>query len=421
MLMRPFRFVHAADFHLDSPFKGLSEVATNLQPVLREATFRAVKGIVDLCIKREAHFLLIAGDVYDAADRSLRGLARLRSEFERLAEHQTQVFICHGNHDPLSGWGAKFTWPDNVHVFGAVSVEAKPVLQKGYEIARVYGISYDTEHVTKNLAQAFRKEPQAPWSIGLLHANVGNDTNHLNYAPCDLKDLIESKMDYWALGHVHTHKVLHALHPVVIYPGNPQGRHRRESGARGCYVVEVGEQGIPHYEFVAVDMVRWHEERILIEGPRDVEDLLTQFTDRVHELRRHSGGRGIIVRWRVEGRGQLHRELARPGRLEDILATLRDRWGSGSGFVWSESLVDETARDLDIETMRQEENLLGDFLRLAEEAPDSLVQELGDVISSLYDDPRIHRYLDSPHETQIRQWIQSAERLGIDRLLTTDE
>ena len=102
--MKPFRFIHTADLHLDSPFKGLSEVSPALQTIMQEATFRAVQGIVDLCLKQEAQFLLIAGDVYDAADRSLRGLAKLRGEFERLAEHQIPVFMCHGNHDPLSGW-----------------------------------------------------------------------------------------------------------------------------------------------------------------------------------------------------------------------------------------------------------------------------------------------------------------------------
>ncbi len=419
--MKPFRFVHTADLHVDSPFKGLSEVAPALQNTMREATFKAVEGIVDLCIKREASFLVIAGDIHDAADRSLRALARLRNEFYRLADHDISVFLCHGNHDPLAGWGAKFTWPENVYVFGSDEVEAKPVVEEGLEIARIYGISYDTDHVATNLARTFRKEKDAPWAIGLLHANVGGDTNHMNYAPCTIEDLLQTGMDYWALGHVHTHKILRQANPVILYPGNPQGRHPRESGPRGCYVVEVNAEERSQVEFVPVDVVRWFDESLSIDGLRDFEELLARFGDRFQDLRRQGEGRGILVRWRLEGRGSLHRKLVRPGRLEDLLATLRDQWGTGSGFVWTESLIDLTTRDVDIQTLRQEENLLGDFLRLAGEHSPSLVEELRQVVGVLYDDPRMHRYLGGPREEHILQWIQISEQLGLNRLLAGEE
>jgi DNA repair exonuclease SbcCD nuclease subunit len=419
--MKPFRFIHTADLHLDSPFKGLSEVSPALQTIMQEATFRAVQGIVDLCLKREVQFLLIAGDVYDAADRSLRGLAKLRGEFERLAEHHIPVFMCHGNHDPLSGWGAKFSWPDNVHVFGGGGVEGKPVLCKGWEIAKVYGVSYDTDHVSTNWAKAYHKEKDSPWAIGLLHTNVGNDPNHMNYAPCELQDLVTGTMDYWALGHVHTHKVLHQGNPVVVYPGNPQGRHRKECGPRGCYVVDVGETGHADYQFVPVDVVRWQEEMVTIEGVRDFEDLLVRLDDRAHDIRRDSAGRGTIVRWHLQGRGGLHRELTKPGKMEDLLATMRDKWGVGSGWVWTEFLVDETARELDLEAMRQEENLLGDFLRLAEDIPETGIQEIREIMAPLFEDPRVHRYATSPSDEAIRQWVKLAEKSGVDRLLAGEE
>lgn len=419
--MKPFRFVHAADLHLDSPFKGLSEVAPSLQSIMREATFRAVQAIVDLCLKREVNFLVIAGDIYDAADRSLRGLVRLRQQFECLAERAIPVFLCHGNHDPLSGWGARFGWPDTVHVFGAGGVESKPVLQKGWELARVYGISYDQERVEANLAKDFHRENSAPWAIGLLHTNVGNNPNHLNYAPCEVKDLLNAKMDYWALGHVHTRTILNPEHPVVLYPGNPQGRHRREPGARGCYLVEVSETGQIQYEFVPVDVVRWHEEPVHIEGLRDMEELLSQCDDRIHELKRVNSGRALIVRWRLEGRSPLHREFTKPGRVEDIVATLRDKWGTGTAFVWTDSLIDGTSRDVDLEALRQEENLLGDFLRLAGNPDEELLQESRKELNLLFDDPRAHRYLDSPDDDQIRRWLHQAEQMGVDRLLANDD
>ncbi|RMH06416.1 MAG: DNA repair exonuclease [Nitrospirae bacterium] len=419
--MPPFRFVHTADLHIDSPFRGLSEVAPSLQSVMQNATFEAFARIVQLCVEKHVDFLIIAGDVYDATDRNLRALTRLRQAFEQLADHQIEVFVCHGNHDPLSGWGAQFSWPDNVTIFGAEAVEACPVLKNGVEVARVYGISYAVERITDNLARAFRKETQAPWSIGVLHTNVGNNPYHLNYAPCQLDDLLASGMDYWALGHVHAHRVLHEANPVVIYPGNPQGRHPRESGPRGCYLVEVDAMGQALYEFVPVDVVRWHEERVCIEGLRTFGELLAALDMRVDALQQSQERQGSIVRWKLEGRGPLHRELARPGRLEDLLATIREKWGGGPHFVWSESIEDETSREVDRTALEQEENLLGDFLRLAGHAEPALVMELQEAVRPLFHDPRFRRYLSPPTQEQIRAWVHAAQWQGIDRLLAGDE
>ncbi len=419
--MKPFRFVHTADLHLDSPFRGVAEIPPDLHETLREATFLAFERIVDLCLTLNADALLIAGDLHDAADRSLRSLTRLRGQFVRLAEQDVRVFICHGNHDPLSGWEARFTWPQNVHVFGTERVDSRPLLKDGTELARVYGISYGTERVTENLASWFKKDADSPWSIGLLHTNVGNDNNHLNYAPCELKDLLGTGMDYWALGHIHAHRVLYDEGPVVIYPGNPQGRHPRETGPRGCYVVTVDEGGHAQYEFVPLDIVRWHQDSLPIDGLPDLDSLLTRIEDRMEDLRRENDNRGMIVRWSLTGRGPLHRELSRAGRVEDLLAALRDRCGAGPAFLWSESVQDLTGREVDLEGLRREENLLGDFLRLSGRIDAGLLQELEGTLKLLIDDPRVRRHVPPLDEGRIQQWVNAAEQQGIDRLLTEED
>ncbi len=419
--MTAFRFVHTADLHLDSPFRGLTEVPPDLHDTLRDATFQAFRRIVDLCIERKADCLIIAGDLHDAADRSLRSLIRLREQFTRLAERNIAVFICHGNHDPLSEWEARFTWPDNVHVFGTDRIEARPLVKKGAEVARVYGISYGAEQVTDNLATQFKREGDAPWAIGVLHTNVGNDRNHLNYAPCEVKDLVKTGMDYWALGHIHAHRVLREGSPLIVYPGNPQGRHPRETGPRGCYVVEIDERGTSTYQFVDADVVRWHHSSIGIDGLARLEDLLAGLEERMEAIRRDANGRGNIVRWALTGRGPLHRELSRPGRLEDLLATLRERCGGEPDFIWPESIQDGTARDIDLDALRREENLLGDFLKLSEHDDEHLIDELQKSLNALFEDPRIRRHLSPPDEARLRDWIRSAERQGVDRLLTDDD
>ncbi len=419
--MLPFRFIHAADLHLDSPFRGLAEVDPTLQKVLRDATLQAFDNIIDLCLTRQVDCLLIAGDVYDASDHSVRAVTRLRRSFERLADHRIPVFMCHGNHDPLPEREGKFPWPSNVYVFGAGSVEAKSVFRDRQEIARIYGISYRTEKVVENLALTFRRDADAPWAIGLLHTNVGGDPDHRNYAPCQIDDLRQVGFDYWALGHVHTHKVLHERNPVIIYPGNPQGRHAKETGPRGCYLVDVDAAGYVEYEFVPVDVVRWDDQMISIEGMRDMEELVQRIDDRVHALQHMNQRHGMIVRWQLHGRGSLHCELIRQGRLDDLLTTVRERWGVGPGFVWAESFIDKTEQEIDRAALLQEENLLGDFLRLAEAGDEAMSQEFRQAMGELFDDPRIHRYMDAPTDEQLRDWVRAAEQLGIDRLLKGNE
>jgi len=115
--MESLRFIHAADLHLDSPFRGLANVSSKLRDTLQSATLGALESIVDHTIQSKSDFLVIAGDLYDSRDRSLRALVAFRRQMERLAERDISVYIVHGNHDPLNGWGSEFQLPPNVTTF----------------------------------------------------------------------------------------------------------------------------------------------------------------------------------------------------------------------------------------------------------------------------------------------------------------
>src|SRR5688572_27470187 len=106
--MDSLRLIHAADLHLDSPFRGLAHSAPKLRDSLQAATLGALERIIDHTIHSKADFLVIAGDIYDSKDRSLRALIGFRKQMERLAERDISVYLVHGNHDPLNGWGSEF-------------------------------------------------------------------------------------------------------------------------------------------------------------------------------------------------------------------------------------------------------------------------------------------------------------------------
>ncbi len=253
--MAKLRFIHAADLHLDSPFHGIrSEAPGHVAETLRRATFDAYNNIIDLCLQERVDALLVAGDVYDGADRSLRAQLQFVEGLKRLDAGGIRSFICHGNHDPLDGWEAQLDLPAGCVRFES-EVTSTLMFPDEPDRATVYGVSYLRREVRENLAPLFREVVSSGgFNVGLLHANVGGNPNHGSYSPCSVTDLEETSIDYWALGHVHTRQVLRQQGPAVVYPGNPQGRHPNKPGARGVYLVEVDDAGAVRMNFHSAEL-----------------------------------------------------------------------------------------------------------------------------------------------------------------------
>ncbi|GAB7386897.1 exonuclease SbcCD subunit D [Bacillaceae bacterium] len=418
--MGGFRFIHAADLHLDSPFQGLADVPEEIRRRVRESTFRAFDRLIQLCLKERVDFLLIAGDVYDAADRSLKAQLRFQQGMQTLAEHGIHAYIVHGNHDPLDGYRAQLSWPDEVHFFSAGEVQAVSHLRGGKEIARIHGISFPTAKVEENYARRFRRAGDAPYAIGLLHANVEGDPLHDDYAPCRKEDLFAAGMDYWALGHIHRRRILHR-YPDIVYPGNLQGRHIREAGAKGVYLVDVSDTGGSELTFRPLDVLRWQELEVFIDGFANEQELLTHLGERLEQVRRDSQGRGSIVRLRLAGRGRLHRFLGRPERTQDLLESLMEGEKEREDFVWIASMQVRTGRPVDRENLLQAENVLGDLLRYAAgayEDPETLQRIKREALAPLfYDHRRASPFLDEMTEEEFRELLRQAEEMAIDLLL----
>jgi DNA repair protein SbcD/Mre11 len=367
------RFLHTADLHLDSPFAGLSgDVPENVSSRVREATLLAWVGIVDLALEERVDFVVVAGDVFDRENRSLLAQVRFRDGLARLAGAGIPSFVVTGNHDPLSGWEATIVPPALAHRFPAGAVTAQPVLRDGVEIARVYGVSFSEKNVTANLAATFSRETDAPFAVGLLHANVGNQDGYDNYAPCSLADLRASGMDYWALGHVHRPRVLSDRDPVALYSGSPQGRDPGEADPRGVYVVTVDSGGRVVHEFRPTDVVRWRLLDVPIGGIGTEDALLDRLIGAVEEARVEAG-RSIVARVTLTGRGPLHATLRRAGVLDETLRYVREQFRATDRFAWVESLRDATRAEIDVASRREAGDFLGDVLRSFESTRRTLV------------------------------------------------
>ncbi len=422
--MRPFRFVHTADLHLDSPFEGIRELNPAIGEHLQEATFIAFDRIIELCLDENVDFLLVAGDVFDSEDRSLRAQLKFRDGLARLSEHGISSFVVYGNHDPLSGWSAKVPWPLNVHIFGGEQLEHIPfrIDEDEDDLIYIYGVSFHRKDITENLAAQFSKESKGVFHIGLLHCNVGADTGHEPYAPCTVDDLVKAGMDYWALGHVHSPGVLRDENPAVVYPGTSQGRSPRESGARGCYLVTVDDDRRIETELVELDEVRWYTGEVDISGMDQEGALLEALNQLCGQYKQKAGSRSLIFRVSLVGRGELYQTFKRPGFLTDLLQELNQQEEPKPPFMWVERIEDRTLPDVDKEEKREVDDFVGEFLRQGEQYrknPQAL-SELYNVLTSLLESRQGREYLETEAQEKLLQWLEEAEAYGLDLLLKED-
>lgn len=370
-----FCFVHAADLHLDTPFKGIGETEPAVAAALREASLEAFDNLVALCIERGAAFLAIAGDIYDGPDRGIRAQLRFRDGLARLSESGISTFVVHGNHDPVeSGWAAVTNWPPLVKIFSSKTVECVPVLRDGREIAAIQGISYWRRDVEENLALRFSRRGGPGVEIGLLHCSVsGSGEGHENYSPCSLDDLRHIGLDYWALGHIHSRVVMsgrpHGDESWVVYPGNLQARSPKpsERGAKGAVVVEVQGGRVAGTEFVACDRIRYASIDVDLSSLSSVDSVRDALDEAGRQELESANNRSVIIRATLKGRSDVHRALQRDNTLPELLVSLRDEPRRSSPWIWWDRIEDASRPVIDLETLKAGTDFAGDLINLAEE------------------------------------------------------
>ena len=336
--MKQVRFIHCADLHLGSPFVGLSHLPERIVQEIRKATERSFTNIVEHAIDKQVDFFIIAGDLYDGEDRNIRAQLFFRRQMERLEKEHIPVFIVHGNHDHLGGSWTQLKWPDNVYTFPEQVVTKRTITKNG-TICHLYGFSYPQAHVEKKMIHNYKKEPGADFHIGILHGHDMSDLHHYQYAPFTIQELKEKEFDYWALGHIHQKAIL-ATEPYIIYPGNIQGRNRKETGEKGCYAITLTETGA-EAEFIDTAPLRW-ETVVLDRSLRTFDDLYRACLDVKERMRRT--GKHTLIELMVP-RELIHSDLEQWFYSEELLEILQEGEEAEPVFAWIHTLtLQETFR-----------------------------------------------------------------------------
>ena len=383
--MGQLRFIHAADLHLGSPFIGMRGLRKEQWQALKDSTFAAFDRLIDYAVKEQPDFLLIVGDIYDGEDRSLRAQQRFQLGMQRLHETGIPVIICYGNHDHLSGKWTRFELPDNVLAFDSTISQFQ--LKTANGTVSITGFSYGERHVKEPvIIQYPEAEDPETFHIGMLHGSMEGDTSHAVYAPFTKEQLLSKNYDYWALGHIHKRQELHQ-DPPIVYPGNLQGRHRSETGAKGFYEVTLSKQDT-RCRFVEVSEIRFETVPVDCSGIDHMNELLALCQA---ELEKWSGHYGSVV-------AELHfisikeetAELFEGLPYDELLETIREAAGMLDDFVWVDQMVfEKPLNDSDISPLSETIIAIMDGWAL---------KDWKEVLKELYRHPKGSRYLEALNE-----------------------
>lgn len=360
-----FRFIHTADIHLDSPLRSLALRDPALSDLIGTATRTAFVRIIDLCLAEAVDALLIAGDLYDGQQTSMKTARFLGQQLQRLEAAGVRVFIIRGNHDALSKITRELVLPPTVTLFGPKAethLIAAP-RQSGTRPIAVHGISFAKPQAPDSLLGRFPAPLADTVNIGMLHTSLAGAPGHDPYAPCSLADLNATGYDYWALGHIHA-RAEYLGAATVVMPGMPQGRDIGEAGEKSVTLVTVADDGSISLETRVTAPAEFERVPVALDGLTDWADLVTALGRALTRARRDHRGEHLVLRpvlgghsalaWRVLRDLDLLHEEARLAaealdgvwidKLENACTTTAA--GQGAGFDAGTGPLADLAREM---------------------------------------------------------------------------
>ena len=416
---KEIRFIHAADLHLDSQLKGLEAYEGAPAARIRNATRDAFSNLVHLAIAEKVEFVVIAGDLFDGKGTDQQTALWTAGQFRLLERAGIDVFLIRGNHDAAAEVRQRVQWPANVKEF---PTDAPATLRHEKSGIALHGQGFAQRETTLDLAAGYPMALPGWFNLGVLHTSLTGDPAHDSYAPTREDVLVSKAYDYWALGHIHTSRILRER-PAIAYSGCAQGRHIHEAGAKGCLLVTL--RPTLTIEFRPLDVLRWQ----LLETTATVEGRLCDLYDQIRrELEQCSAaceGRFAAVRLIIRGQTAAHWELSQPLGHTDAVDEIRNIANS-LDQVWVEKIEFQTTPPVDVARLRQGQDLLGEFLREIQELLDaddeSLIRVLQDETSPLLNKAGQELRdgeIDLAEPQRLRRWLRQAENLVVARLHET--
>lgn len=329
-----YRFVHTADVHLDSPLRSLALRNPELADLIGNATRKAFERTISLCLDERVDALLLAGDLYDGEQTSMKTARFLAEQLRKLGDAGIETFIVRGNHDAMSKITRELTFPESVRLFSGRS-EAIPASRRdGGCPVLVHGISFAQPTAPDSLVGKFKPAESGAVNIGLMHSSVGGSPRHDPYAPCSLTELHDTGFQYWALGHIHK-RWQEKGRATVVMPGIPQGRDINEAGAKSVSLVAIGDDGSAEIEERTVSIAQFERVRVNAGGIADWPALVGAVGQSLRQAREAAVSDHLVARIEIGGSSPLAWKIRRD---LDVLKEEAEIWASRAGNCWIEKL-----------------------------------------------------------------------------------
>ncbi len=416
-----FRFIHAADIHLDSPLINLRRHDDFPFEQFSIATRRALDNLVDFAIQQSVDFVVIAGDLYDGDCADYNTPSHFRRKMDLLGQHGIRVFLLQGNHDAESRVTRAFRLelPPNVHLFNTRHPET--VQLDDIHVA-IHGQGFAQREIRDDLSAKYPKKCDGYFNVGVLHTSCGAQEGHDPYAPSTPASLDAMEYDYWALGHIHKRQELTVDRTPIWYSGNLQGRHIRETGPKGCLLVTVEDGELPRVEFQPLDVLRWEVCTVDASSQETDDDVREAVLTQIAKLLEQADGRPLAVRVQLVGQTTAYHDLRRYAdqweadlRTEAVSRFDEDVWIEKLKFDCQPIIHHTPDAGRDESLLEFAEGLIDDSL--STEAWEEVHSDLNKALQLVPSDKRIPaEHLDWQDSSNVSRLIHEARELLTSRL-----
>ncbi|MGB3643540.1 MAG: DNA repair exonuclease [Mesorhizobium sp.] len=329
-----YRFVHAADIHLDSPLRSLAMRNPDLADLIGSATRQAFVRIVDLCLREQVDALVLAGDLYDGEQTSMKTARFLAEQVRRLDAAGVRVFVIRGNHDALSQITKELSFPETVKTFTGRAEAITIERARGEFPVVIHGLSFAEPHAPESLVAKYKPAVEGAFNIGVLHTSLTGSSGHNPYAPCTVADLQGTGFHYWALGHIHKRSVIEGKCTVVM-PGMPQGRDINEAGVKSVSLVTVADDHSVRIEERFTSVAQFERVEVNASGIDEWDVLAKEIGRALERARTEATSDQLVARVRLTGATPLAWRMRRD---IELLETEAEDRASVIGSCWIEKL-----------------------------------------------------------------------------------
>lgn len=349
MTREPFRFLHAADLHLDRPVTGLTDCPEHLLDAALDAPRLAAERLFRTALTEKVDFVVLSGDLLSTAATGPWGPVFLIEQFEKLRREGISVYWGGGESDEPEDWPDALSLPENVHLFPVGEMQEVLHRRSATVLARILGTSLG-KIPTPIRPCDFSPDPEGLFTIGVLYGRPPIET------------LRACAVEYWALGGRHVRETLGQSPALIHDPGTTLARSWADSNSAGASLVEVDELGRAEIKPIRLSPIRWETERLTLRDDPDEETLSAAMRARLLDRRKGAGDEIVFISWLFDVHAALASELRYGNLSASLLRGVRSEFGREKPILWSVSLepaLPETSDDA-----RDQQTILGDYLRM---------------------------------------------------------